>query len=275
MITNNNIGIFKSGSFYGGRLGNQMFQYASLLGISNYKKESHGISTDYKSNLNWNELGDRFNFENQNILTIDLCFNLDYTDSSQVKFPVYRENEMLEFDESVFSISNNTDLYGLFQNEMYFVHNKSEVLKQFSFKLEIINKANEYLNNLRSVYSNPIVSVHYRKFDYVNNPGVDPLIEYYNKSKSMFGSNCNFLLFSDDKLFLNSLPKFKNEIKCEENNQFLEMCIMSLCDHNIIANSTYSWWAAYLNKNKSKVVISPKKWYTNGRNLSLKDWILV
>jgi hypothetical protein len=73
----------------------------------------------------------------------------------------------------------------------------------------------------------------------------------------------------------------ENMLYIEGNNQFIDMCMMSMCSHNIIANSSFSWWAAWLNNNRDKKIIAPKKWfgpsyyYHDTKDLYCQDWIII
>ncbi len=273
MIVNNDIGFIQDNNVFGGRLGNQLFQYASLFGISKHKNVSYGISNKYKTNLKWNELTDEDNYKNQNKMVLNLCFDLNYIDSQNLNFPLYTENP--PFDLNIFDNSiDNVDIRGIFQNEMYFSKYRTDLLSALSFKSELLVLSASYIYNLKRKFKTNIVSVHFRRTDYLTMEWKYHILDdtYYGKAINEFDSDSVFLYFSDDIQHLHSLNLKNNHIVCDVKNQFLELCIMSMCDHNIISNSTFSWWGAYLNKNGGKV-ISPKNWYINEKDIGCDNWI--
>lgn len=123
----------------------------------------------------------------------------------------------------------------------------------------------------------PYVSIHVRRGDYVNHPFYVDLCktDYYERAIKLFPKS-KFLVFSDDPEFVRS--KFSNENKfqiMEGGDELEDLNMMASCESNIIANSSYSFWAAYLNHNKGKKVIYPKQWFSDGiqRVGYPKDWI--
>jgi hypothetical protein len=163
---------------------------------------------------------------------------------------------------------------GYFQSYIHLIEHEKEIIKEFTFKQHILNKCKFKLNK----HINP-VSIHVRRGDYVNHPNywvVTP--EYIQDALNQFADKeYTFLVFSDDIEWCKQVFP-KGVVFIEGNNQFEDLCMMSLCDHNIIANSSYSWWAAFLNQNPNKKIIAPKNWFTNEKNifnLYLKEWILI
>ena len=172
---------------------------------------------------------------------------------------------------------------GYWQSEKYFKNIKDEIIKSFTPIHDISEKAKQYIKEIENSNS---VSLHVRRGDYVDNtmfkgsgltitemPYYKDAIEFINSKVE----NPKFFIFSDDIAW------------CKENFEFLEdktfiddtksaiddMVLMSRCEHNIIANSTFSWWGAWLNRNKNKIVIAPKVWYKTNHELHLapKEWI--
>jgi len=130
--------------------------------------------------------------------------------------------------------------------------------------------------------STSMVSVHVRRGDYLKLSDHHPActLEYYDKAMSKF-DGCKFLIFSDDKKWC--LENFNKE-NCEisfNSDAVEDLQLMSLCDHHIIANSSFSWWGAWLGRNKDKKVIAPKEWFGpakndhNTKDLYCKDWIVL
>lgn len=119
------------------------------------------------------------------------------------------------------------------------------------------------------------VSIHVRRGDYVNNPFYTDLskTDYYEKAMAMFPGG-DFLVFSDNIDWCKQQEIFRGCEFAEGNDEVTDLNLMASCKHNIIANSSFSWWAAYLNPNPHKKVIAPKKWHPDGitRTAIPKEW---
>ena len=238
-----------------GRLGNQMFQYAALRGIAvnrgydwcipKYLDEvDDGIGNKLRT-----ELFDCFNLVN---LSKKNIFILD-----QGHAPIVKE-KFFHFDDELFNLCpNEVSLYGFFQSEKWFKHIESQIREDFSFKSEILEPCSEMINE---VY-NPI-SLHIRRGDFVFNEN-HPLqtIEYYKKALNYFDDKCSVIIFSDDPDWCNQQEIFSDSrfLVAEGNSNYVDLCLMTLCSGHIIANSSFSWWGAWLANSKS--VIAPKNWF--------------
>jgi hypothetical protein len=256
MITHKNIG-------YSGRLGNQMFQYAALKALS--------LKTGYElflpDNLSIKPDG-CFDMTSYKWIEYKLdlldCFKLDYINIDKKSLPNQYQEQRFSFEPEIFDIIDNTAIEGYFQSYKYFEDYKDEILKEFTFKSNILNKCSSQIKN----HTNP-VSIHVRRGDYVNHPGfwnVTP--EYLQESLNYFNDDdYTFLIFSDDIEWCKQVFP-DGVVFIEGNNQFEDLCLMSLCDHNIISNSSYSWWGAYLNQNPNKRIIAPKNWFTDQKPLN-------
>lgn len=266
MITHKSIG-------YSGRLGNQMFQYATLKALS--------LKTGYElflpDNLSIKPDGCYDMANNKWIeYKLDLLdgFKLDCININKELLPNQYQERGFTFEPEVFNIADNTAIEGYFQSYKYFEDYKDEILKEFTFKFDILNKCSIEIGK----YTNP-VAIHVRRGDYVNHPGfwnITP--EYLQESLNYFNDDdYTFLIFSDDiewckQVFPNGV------IFIEGNNQFEDLCLMSLCHHNIISNSSYSWWGAYLNKNENKRIIAPQNWFTDPKPLNdlyPNNWVII
>jgi hypothetical protein len=265
MITHKSIG-------YSGRLGNQMFQYAALRSVS--------LDTGYEIFLpNHLEIKQDgvFDFTNNQWIKYRLdildCFNIDCEIKDNLTKYLYSESKF-EFDNSIFTIPDETSIDGYFQSYKYFENYVEVIRKEFTFKDEILDKCKSIIDN----YVNPI-SIHIRRGDYVNHPSywvVTP--EYISEALQHFtDKEYTFLIFSDDIEWCKQVFS-DGVVFMEGNNQFEDLCLMSLCEHNVIANSSFSWWGAWLNKNENKKVIAPSQWFTDNKSLEdlyPKNWIKI
>jgi hypothetical protein len=160
---------------------------------------------------------------------------------------------------------------GRFQNEKYFQDKKSDVKRAFSFDK---NKTSAKTREIaRIIATGNSVSLHVRRGDYLNEKNLNIFenictLEYYNKAIHYILNaieNPVFYVFSDDISWAKENLKLSNAFFIDWNldaQSWEDMYLMSLCKHNIIANSTFSWWGAWLNENKNKMVLCPPK-YTN------------
>ena len=120
---------------------------------------------------------------------------------------------------------------------------------------------------LDSVGSDKVVGLHIRRQDYLTNPNHCALdIEYYERALAQFPDDVPVIVFSDDPMWCYVQKLFADDrfMVSESNDGYLDMCMMSLCSDFIIANSSFSWWAAWLG-NRGKV-IAPKKWFPDDKN---------
>lgn len=153
----------------------------------------------------------------------------------------------------------NIKLYGYFQCEKYIEKYRSDILNIYSpteeIKSYIISKYNV-------VKTNKCVSLHVRRGNYLNYPDIHPTVtkEYCDVATTMF-PDYNFLVFSDDINFCKQILVGDKYLFVENEKDIVDLYLMSMCEHNIIANSSFSWWGAWLNTNGGNVIY-PKKWFT-------------
>tara|TARA_R110002096_G_scaffold420317_1_gene625327 strand:+ start:903 stop:1688 length:786 start_codon:yes stop_codon:yes gene_type:complete len=247
----------------GWRLGNQMFQYASLLGIAT-KNEL----TPY-FNITDTYLGD--------------CFKLGgVVNKIQKKGYHNLFDGNPSFNPGLFNLDNNFnfDLDGYFQTEKYFSHCETEVKKEFQFKDNIQRQAKEFLPK------GQLVSLHVRRGDYLDKPDyhTNLQIAYYESAMEKFKDHSP-VIFSDDIAWCReNLSHISNEVHFSDNppedgniGVYVDLCMMTLCDAHIIANSSFSWWGAYLG---GGTTVAPARWNgpdapQNFQDIYLKEWILL
>ena len=233
-----------------GRLGNQMFQYASLRGIADNRGYDFGIPPSKFENV-WNDhqLFDVFelvNLPKSNIKLLDSGYA-----------PIAKERHF-EFDEFLYNqCPNEVTLFGFFQTEKYFQKIRSSILEDFTFRQHILEPCKEMIENVK----NPI-SLHVRRTDYLTNPNhVSLPLNYYEVALKEFESDRPVIVFSDEPKWCSEQELFSSDrfMISESNNNAVDMCLMSLCSSHIIANSSFSWWGAWLSN--SDKVIAPKLWF--------------
>ena len=260
-----------------GGLGNQMFQYAAGLSAA------HNLKTNLKIDLSWfnnlNEVDtprfyelDNFNLNQDFIISNQYYFINDPLKKRLLSFgkvglDSYKEPHF-EYDKNFMKIKNNTYIEGYFQTEEYFKNIRTEILKSFSIKNEPSVKSKEIIN---LAHKNESVSLHVRRGDYVTNKNASKFHglmgeEYYKKAISIINKkikNPKYFIFSDEINWVKKnfdLPK--GSIFVTHNKSGIEdMRIMIECKHNIIANSSFSWWGAWLGRNQDKKVVAPKVWF--------------
>lgn len=174
-------------------------------------------------------------------------------------------------------------LDGYWQSEKYFASCVNQVRQ--AFKFPSLDKGNQLIaQQIEQVNS---VSVHVRRGDYVNNPlhGDICTLDYYKRAIGIINSkiaNPQFYVFSDDVAWCKDNLSLPNAVYVDGNqgkNSYKDMQLISLCKCNIIANSSFSWWGAWLNINSNKVVIAPRKWFNDTRfnvsDLLPNEWIKI
>ena len=244
---------------YRGRLGNQMFQYATLFSIAKRNNYSYGIPYKNKNNSD----------EYQKLNLLDCFENISAQDCQSI-LPKKQIQEIdNNFNSAFLNIEDDLDLFGYFQSEKYFKKYKTEILHEFTFKKDIKEK----ILKLKKQIKNPIASVHMRFGDYELFPNVYPRCtqDYYYNALSLFPKNIDIILFSDNLEKASSLmEKTKKRFYIFPGlSNFEDLYFMSLCDYHVIANSSFSWWGAWLSN--SKKTVAPKTWYGLDPNAP-KSW---
>lgn len=196
---------------------------------------------------------------------------------------IVREHGNFPYNKEFISKSKkNTYLRGLWQSELYFKEIDATIRKDFVFKEPMEGKNLELAQWLSKVDNT--VSLHVRRGEFAKDPGYSQSIgtcdmDYYERAINHMNEHvkdAKYIVFSDDiEWSRENLPLGKDEIFVDYNmtsHHYRDMQLMSLCKHNIIANSTFSWWGAWLNANKDKIVIAPVKWFA-GFDHDTKDLI--
>jgi hypothetical protein len=286
-----------------GGLGNQMFQYAAGLQLS------HRLGAELKLDIS--------NFDSEGVtrrryeLSI---FNISAgiaspDDISKTKirpvgllcnYPrivsllekISGKVHLIEGKNDVMNIKdeNGKDIYleGVWNSYKYLSGVEDLIRKELSFKTKPSDRNSDILREIKTSNS---VSVHVRRGDYVNNPKVAKVyticsLDYYKKAtiqiEKRFG-NARYYFFSDDPGWVKENFKNTKNVNIVDWNVGERSCedlrLMIACKHNIIANSTFSWWGAWLNGNRNKIIVSPKRWFKdetkNVKELLPPEWIRI
>lgn len=248
-----------------GQIGNQMFQYAALKGIAVSNQVDYFIPPK-----------EVFGTQYPIISKLDDCFDLECNRGIS-DFNTYEEKKFSFDDDLMDGVIFDLNLHGYFQSEKYFSHCKEEIRKDFTFKPEILDPCHEMTSSF-----DELISLHIRRSDYVGNEyyHLQPL-SHYEVALSMIGSDSPVLVFSDDVEWCKEQDLFSDDrfMISESNDPYIDLCLMTLCDYHIIANSSYSWWGSWLSN--SKKVIAPKKWFAgpainnDTSDLYCSNWIVL
>ena len=285
MLTFNKLG--KSG-----RLGNQMFQYAALRGIAANRGFDWGVPPEGTSGV------DEYGCEN-NYCMFETFKMTGATEehqyiSNDYPWAVWKE---FHFNEQLFSeCPDNVNLDGYFQTEKYFKNVDKELREDFKFQDSIYQPCKEMIDSLgegRKIF------LHIRRGDpklpwaYVNLEAAHPVCtwDYYTEALKQFPEDIPVVVFSDviewckEQEFFSPdrfiFSESTDELADGQRVPWTDLCLMSLCTDAIIANSSFSWWGAWLIDNPDKTVVAPKKWFGpqynhyNMNDLIPEGWIEV
>lgn len=273
------IGYNKLGS--NGRLGNQMFQYAALRGIAAHHNYNWVVPSPHGPHQTNYGLFD--------------CFEMTGVGKNNLglipeNFPTYKASTSA-FDETFFnSCSDNCNIEDYFQTEKYFVHIKDEIKKDFQFRAEHLELCKNFISQIGDV-----IFLHIRRGDYINLQYYHPVceLEYYERALKKFDKDIPVLIFSDDIPWCSQQEMFSPDrfllseggeryahVHLDADGQmrhslipYIDLCLMSLCSGGIIANSSMSWWGAWLMENPTQPIIAPQKWYGPAATVDDSDLI--
>lgn len=275
-----------------GGLGNQMFQYA--LGRSLTYRRRTKLATYFRGSVAgdtaWKYSLGCFTLSPDSTIRIspDLSAKLQHL----VKLFFGESKNLVKeksfnFDPDVLKVPDNVILEGYWQSEKYFIDDKDLIRKDYEFKENLIGKNAQLAKKITSSNS---VSLHIRRGDYVSDKKTNDFhgtsgLDYYKKSLGYIKKRVKspmYFVFSDDIAWAKDNLKLPNATFIDWNQadkSYVDMQLMSLCKHNIIANSSFSWWGAWLNNNPSKIVIAPKIWFkdpsVDTSDLLPKDWLRI
>lgn len=264
-----------------GRLGNHLFIIAATTSYA----LDHGM-TPHFPDLTGDKTFPEFLQGNYHLPSLKTNYDKLFRHLNVSKPPVpiectYREPH---FTYDPIPYRPNMLLEGWFQSEKYFINHKQEILDLFAPPMAIRNYLEEkYAQFIDHPYT---VAVHLRCY-HKENPNLDSIYptygrKYFEKAMALFDENALFLVFSDQigwaKKELAGIPRNVQFIEGEE--YYHDFYLMSMCKHHIISNSTFSWWAAYLNRNPNKMVVVPPRWFVreyghDSSDLIPPEWIIL
>ena len=253
-----------------GRLGNQMFQYASLRGIAainGYDWCIPGEDVSHKDNYGLFETFELVHVKPENINT-------------NFEGPFFVEKQHNFIEDLFTKCPDGIDLYGYYQTEKYFSHIAQEIREDFTFRKDYLLPCQEYIDSLPS----PPIFLHIRQSDNIGREEYHPIlpIKFFEDALKEFPEETPCFVFTDDLEWCKKQEFFKQErfLFNESNGRYsyktidgtgklqntllpqVDLCLMSLCSGAIIANSSFSWWGAWLQNDRGKVIApDPKKWF--------------
>ena len=253
-----------------GRLGNQMFEYAALRGIAKKHGYDYCIPPAHRKGIENYSLHEAFKLNKD--IHIGVIDNINYA-----------QEPYFHYCEELFEkCPDNVSLYGFFQSWKYSVNVEKELRKDFTFHDGILSPCKEMMEEL--VGREPIM-LHVRrgdsnltdprgfKWSYTQCGDQHPIqpLEYYEKALSRFYKDQPVIVFSDSMDWVREQDFFKadrfmlsepvDKYPDGSYTPYADLCLMSLCSHAIIANSSMSWWGAWLQTNPDKMVFAPKMWF--------------
>ena len=251
-----------------GRLGNQMFQYASLRGIANYNQYMWMIPPPEHNHKDNYGLFDTFEMKHAK------PENLGFNDAMTVKEKTHA------FDDSLFYCTDGVNIDAYLQTEDYFVHISDQIREDFTFKKDYLEPCQELISSLDS----PPIFLHIRQSDNIGREEYHPIlpISYFEDALGYFAEDTPCFVFTDDIDWCKKQSFFDQDrfMFNDSNERYdyqtidgtglmqntllpqVDLCLMSLCSGGIIANSSFSWWGAWLQNGKGNIIApNPDKWY--------------
>jgi hypothetical protein len=261
-----------------GGLGNQLFQWAYGKYLSVKYQTPLYLDLDYYINSNQIDTKREFSLSKFSNLEHSILPNKNISSwSTENKYRILTLNDNFIFSELNYDQNSHYCLQGYWQSEKYFSSISHLIKDSLKPNYSTIDKLNQ-----KYPIDKNCVSIHIRRTDYVTSNGYHPVqsIDYYQKAISIIGDYDYLLVFSDDIEWCKNNLKFDKMVFIEGNDDVDDLFLMSLCKHNIIANSTFSWWGAWLNNNPHKKVIVPTKWFGNHVNINTdniipQNWIKI
>ncbi len=285
-----------------GGLGNQMFQYAAGRALSLQLQQDHYLDI---TDLNRYQLHQGYQLERifagefkvaarKSVRAILGYQGIPFFRKILIRDPMKYWRSRKYVVQPDFAYWNQFDrlvgdvyLHGYWQSEKYFNKYSDVIRKDFVFK-ETLSTANQSFSN--QIIQTNAISLHVRRGDYVTSSSANKMhgvcsLEYYQQAVNEILNRVTdpfFYIFSDDPTWVKQNLRLRAEHTYIDHNRddesYNDMRLMSICKHHIIANSSFSWWGAWLNSRKDKIVIAPKRWFNkpiDTQDLIPADWMLI
>jgi len=271
-----------------GGLGNQMFQYAAgralslrlgvplkidLSAYESYTLRTYGLS-HFDISAEVADMGERVEGN-----SLSLMGRIRRRLGLGTHLAIYREKG-LEFDPLMLRLADGTYLDGYWQSERYFKDIADRIRKDFTIR-SAPSEQNEF--TLKQIMSTEAVSIHIRRGDYISDSKTNSVhgvceLGYYQSAMDLIARQLSqpphVFVFSDDPVWVHKNLNLKHPMTFithnDANSHYEDLRLMSACKHHIIANSSFSWWGAWLNPSPKKLVVAPKRWFKN-QKLSDRD----
>jgi len=281
-----------------GGLGNQLFQYAfgsvlSKLNNTELKLDIEGYNVPQRKETRRVYSLSNFNIKAEIASHYEIKrFKYPFGIISKIwrlfKAKVLRVH-CVGYNPKALAWRGNLYIDGFWQSEKYFVSFERDIRSELTLKSPMSAFANTFKDSILNEKNS--ISIHIRRGDLILNMYSDPHAgictpEYYSKAfdyiKSQIKTDGRVFFFSDDIEWVKDNIKTSfpaSYVSCPEITDYEELVLMSLCKHNIIANSSFSWWGAWLNENKKKIIIAPSRWVTKGEDdyvdITPPSWIRI
>lgn len=255
-----------------GGLGNQLFQYAMARHLAEINHTALQIDLSEYENYKLH----KYSLHHFNIIE-------DIVSQDEICAITTFKEKHFHFDPGFKAIGDNVVLKGYWHTERYFSEISTIIRNEIVVKSELVGR-NLHLSNL--IRDSNSVSLHIRRCDYILGTYEDQILEplslsYYRNAIEKLSEEekgLQFFVFSDDPGWVREHVRLQYPVVYVDHNtaesNYEDLRLMSLCKHNIIANSSFSWWGAWLNRNPQKKVYAPKEWFnSNVRNINPKDII--
>ena len=258
-----------------GGVGNQMFQYAyaKALEEKGYKVKLD-ISVFETYNLHGGYQLSKYNINldiaNKKEISIKKTFFDRVGNKLKIKNKKFLNEKSLLFDNNLLFPNSKSYIQGYFQNEQYFCTIREKLIHDFQIKNQLTAYTKKVSTQIKN--GNVSCSIHIRRGDYILDKKVNKIhgsceISYYQRAIKLINNkykNVKYFIFSDDILWVKENLRVQNAIYIISDENRIpheDIYLMSICTHNIIANSSFSWWGAWLNQNQNQSTIAPKRWF--------------
>jgi hypothetical protein len=283
-----------------GGVGNQLFQYACAKAIAH--KHDLRLKIDIQDAIRHNKKSDiprpvsilKLNISadiatNQEVANLRYRYGICSKVTRRILIKAGLHKEELNFNQEILNDSSSRYLDGYFQSYKYFDNIRNILLQEYSL-VEFSNNFNFWLDTINNIENT--VSIHIRRGDYIKNINVTKQFgpcptDYFERAVSMLEQKVTkptYIVFSDDIGWVKEnlkLPTYQKVVYVTDKSllDVEELLLMSKCSHNIISNSSFSWWGAWLNTNNFKQVITPYPWFDNGSiketDMIPLEWVMI